>query len=77
MAYQKNKAQTDALMALAKEVGLPVRELMLSDEHTDRVVPIFYAGLPKLARMTMRQEKFKTFYLNQRESLAEQMFPQK
>jgi hypothetical protein len=77
MTYQKNRAQSDKLMALAKEVELPVRELMLSDEHLDKVCAIFYEGLPKLARMTMRPEKFKTFFSNQRLKIADEMFPVK
>jgi hypothetical protein len=75
MAYQKNAKQSAALAALAKQHDTSVRELMLSDEHISAVCDIFYEGLPKLARMTMRREKFQTFYLNQREKLADEMFP--
>ncbi len=75
MAFQKNNTQAAKLTALSKQVNLPVRDMMLSDEHLDKVCPIFYEGLPKLARMTMNREKFKTFYLNQRVKLADQMFP--
>jgi hypothetical protein len=75
MAYQKNAKQTAALVALAKQHAMSVRELMLSDEHVGAVCDIFYDGLPKLARMTMKREKFQMFYLNQREKLADEMFP--
>jgi hypothetical protein len=75
MKYQKNAKQTAALVALGKQHNLPVRDLMLSDEHISAVCEIFYEGLPKLARMTMSREKFKVFYTNQREKLADQMFP--
>jgi hypothetical protein len=75
MAFQKNNAQAEKLSALSKAINLPVRDIMLSDEHLDKVCPIFYEGLPKLARMTMSRDKFKTFYLNQRVKLADQMFP--
>jgi hypothetical protein len=77
MSYHKNKAQGDKLKALSKEVGLPVRDLMLSDEHLDKVCAIFYEGLPKLARMTMRMEKFKVFFEKQRLKIADEMFPLK
>jgi hypothetical protein len=77
MAYQKNAKQTTALVALAKQHNMSVREVMLSDEHLAAVCDIFYDGLPKLARMTMKREKFQTFYLNQREKLADEMFPVK
>jgi hypothetical protein len=77
MAYQKNRAQTDKLVALSKEVNLPVRDLILSDEYLDKVCAIFYEGLPKLARMTMRPEKFKTFFQTQRLKIADEMFPQR
>jgi hypothetical protein len=76
MAFKKNNDQANKLSALAKELNMPVREIMLSDEHLDKVCPIFYEGLPKLARMSMSKDKFKTFYINQREKLADQMFPQ-
>ncbi len=75
MAFKKNNPQAQKLSALSKELNLPVRQIMLSDEHLDKVCPIFYEGLPKLARMSMSREKFKTFYINQREKLADQMFP--
>jgi hypothetical protein len=77
MAYQKNQKQSAALSALAKQHSVTVRELMLSDEHLTPVCDIFYEGLPKLARMTMKREKFQTFFVNQREKLADEMFPVK
>jgi hypothetical protein len=75
MAFQKNNTQANKLAALSKELGIPVRDIMLSDALLDRVCPIFYEGLPKLARMSMSKDKFKTFFINQREKLADQMFP--
>jgi hypothetical protein len=75
MAFQKNNAQATKLNALSKQLNLPVRDIMLADEHLEKVCPIFYEGLPKLARMSMSREKFKTFYINQRLKLADQMFP--
>jgi hypothetical protein len=77
MAYQKNQKQSAALAALAKAHNMTVRDLMLSDEHLTPVCDIFYEGLPKLARMTMKREKFQTFFVNQREKLADEMFPVK
>jgi hypothetical protein len=76
MAYQKNNTQAAQLSALSKELNMQVRDMMLSDEHLDRVCPIFYEGLPKLARMSMSRDKFKVFFTNQRVKLADQMFPQ-
>ena len=76
MAFKKNNTQASKLSALSKELNMPVRDIMLSDQHLDQVCPIFYEGLPKLARMSMSKDKFKSFYLNQREKLADQMFPQ-
>ena len=75
MKYQKNQAQKDALIALAKEVNLPVRDMLLSDEHLDKSSEIFYAGMPKLVRMTMNLTKFKAFYKNNREKIVNDMFP--
>jgi hypothetical protein len=75
MAYQKNNTQATQLNALSKELNMPVRDIMLSDEYLDRVCPIFYEGLPKLARMSMNRDRFKAFFLNQRQKLADQMFP--
>jgi hypothetical protein len=76
MAFKKNNIQASKLSALSRELNMPVRDIMLSDQHLDQVCPIFYEGLPKLARMSMSKDKFKSFYLNQREKLADQMFPQ-
>lgn len=75
MAFQKNAKQTSDLVALAKRHKLTVRDLMLSDKHLDEVCAVFYEGLPKLARMAMNREKFKVFFMNQREKFADQMFP--
>jgi hypothetical protein len=75
MAYQKNQKQSTALKELAKAHNMSVRELMLSDEHLNAVCDIFYEGLPKLARMSMKREKFQTFFINQRLKLADEMFP--
>lgn len=75
MAFKKNHQQAQQLSALSKELNLPVRDIMLSDAHLDRVCQVFYDGLPKLARMSMSREKFKVFFTNQRQSLADQMFP--
>ena len=75
MAFQKNAKQTSDLVALAKRYKLTVRDLMLSDKHLDEVCAVFYEGLPKLARMAMNREKFKVFFMNQREKFADQMFP--
>jgi hypothetical protein len=75
MAYQKNNLQATKLNELSKQLNMPVRDIMLSDEHLDKVCPIFYEGLPKLARMSMNRDKFRSFFINQRSKLADQMFP--
>ena len=75
MKYQKNQAQKDALIALAKEVNLPVREMLLSDDHLDKSSEIFYQGMPKLVRRTMNVTKFKAFYKNNRKKIIDDMFP--
>jgi len=74
MPTQK-QIQSQKLIALAKEVGLPVRDLMLSDAHLEQVAPIFYDGLPKLARMSMKREKFQVFFAKQRQQIADELFP--
>jgi hypothetical protein len=73
--FQKNKAQMDELLALAKQVNLPVRDMLMSDEHFEASSAIFYKGMPKLVRMTMNATKFKTFYQNNREKIINDMFP--
>jgi hypothetical protein len=75
MKYQKNQLQKDALILLAKEVNLPVRDMLLSDEHLDKSSEIFYQGMPKLVRMTMNLTKFKAFYQKNREKIVNDMFP--
>jgi hypothetical protein len=74
-SYQKNKAQMDALMALAKEVNMPVRDMLMSEEHFEKSSEIFYQGMPKLVRMTMNLTKFRGFYQNNREKIINDMFP--
>ena len=76
MPTQK-QIQSQKLIALSKEVGLPVRELILSDVNLEQVAPIFYEGLPKLARMTMNRDKFKAFFVKQRQQIADELFPVK
>ncbi len=75
MKYQKNQVQKDALLLLAKQVMLPVRDMLLSDEHLDKSSEIFYQGMPKLVRMTMNLTKFKAFYKSNREKIVNDMFP--
>jgi hypothetical protein len=64
---------TAVLVALAKQHNLIVREVMLSDEHLAAARDIFYDGLPKLARMTMKRGKFQASYLDRHEKLADEM----
>ncbi len=75
MKHQKNKAQMDELLALAKQVNMPIRDMLMSEEHFEASSTIFYKGMPKLVRMTMNAEKFKTFYRNNREKIINDMFP--
>jgi hypothetical protein len=77
MAFQKNKAQADALQTLAKSVNLSVRDMLLSDEHFDAASDIFYKGMPWAVRMTMNLEKFRTFFRANREKIVNDMYPVK
>ncbi|MEG1313957.1 MAG: hypothetical protein RSD40_06540 [Bacilli bacterium] len=57
------------LEALAKANGKSIREIVMdeSGESFNVVVEIFYKNLPKLAQWSMNREKFRDFFLKNRE----------
>lgn len=71
--FGKNPEQLQKLTTLAQQKGLPLRDLLLSDEHLDAVCGIFYEGMPKMVRMAFNRQKFTAFYQRQRETIVSQV----
>jgi hypothetical protein len=67
---EKNDKSFKELAAYAEQVKLPLKEMLLSDTHLDRVASIFYKHMPKMVKWSMKEEKFKEFYKQHRESLV-------
>ncbi len=70
---KKNDPVATSLKKYAQENGMPLKNILLSDEHLQKVCDIFYPHLPKLVRMSMNKDKFTIFYKNHRESFATQL----
>ncbi len=70
---KKNDPVASSLKKYAEGKGMPLKNILLSDEHLSDVCDIFYPNLPKLVRMTMNKDKFVVFYKQHRESFAEQI----
>lgn len=69
----KNEKSFKELADYANEVKLPLKTVLLSDEHLDKVSAIFYKSLPKVVKMAMKEPKFKLFYQEHREQLISQI----
>lgn len=54
----------------ATSIGKPLKEVLLSDEHLDKVAGIFYSHMPKMVRWSMKEPKFKEFYKEHRETFV-------
>lgn len=67
---KKNDKAFKELVAYAKSVSLPLKSVLLSDAHLDKVSAIFYSHMPKMVRWSMNETKFKDFYKNHREEFA-------
>lgn len=70
---QKNDKAFKELAAYADSVKQPLKEVLLSDVHFDKVSEIFYANMPKMVRWSMKLDKFKEFYRNHREQMVGSM----
>lgn len=70
---KKNEKAFKELADYAKKTSLPLKQVLLSDEHLDNVAAIFYKNMPKLVRMAMKEQKFKEFYKANREQFTGQM----
>lgn len=70
---QKNDKAFKELKSYADSVHQPLKDVLLSDEHFDKVSDIFYANMPKMVRWSMKIDKFKDFYRNHREQMVSSM----
>lgn len=71
--FKKNPEQLAKLTELAKQKGLPLKEMLLSDEHLESVCNVLYDGMPKMVRMAFNKEKFTSFYQKNRETIVAQV----
>lgn len=67
---QKNDKALKELQAYSTKVGLPLRDVLLSDEHLVEVSGIFYKHMPKMVRFVMKQASFQEYYKNHREKFV-------
>lgn len=70
---KKNDPVATSLKEYANTQGLPLKTILVSDEHLLKICDIFYPNLPKLVRMSMNKEKFVVFYKTHREMFASQI----
>lgn len=64
----KNDKTFKELEAYAKKNNKAMKDVLLSDEHLEKVCDIFYEHMPKLVRWSMNKEKFVAFYKDNRET---------
>ena len=70
MKLNKNDKAFKELDAYAKKIKQPLKQVLLSDDHLKQVSSIFYKHMPKVVKWSMKEEKFRDFYKNHRESLV-------
>ncbi len=66
MKFEKNDKAAKELKELAANKKMDFKEMLLSDAHLDEVSKIFYKHMPKVVKWSMKEEKFKDFYKNNR-----------
>lgn len=69
----KNNAGLVELKELATKNNMDLKSFLLSDAHLDEVVEVFYKNMPKMIKMAVKKEKFKTIYQSNRELIVNQM----
>ncbi|NCQ52258.1 hypothetical protein GW796_10305 [archaeon] len=69
----KNDKAFKELDSYAKTQNTPLKEVLLSDAHLEKVSDIFYSNMPKMIKWSMKKEKFTDFYKNHREQFVSQM----
>lgn len=67
---KKNDKTFKELDLYAKSLSLPLKKVLLSDDHLDKVSAIFYKNMPQMVRWSMKEEKFKEFYKANREKFT-------
>lgn len=67
---QKNDKAFKELKEYADKTGMPLRDVLLSDEHLVAVSAIFYKHMPKMVRFVMKEASFQEYYKNHREKFV-------
>lgn len=69
----KNDKAYKELQAYANSKNKKLKDVLLSDDHIEKVTDIFYEHMPKVVKWSMKKEKFVDFYKNNRETFVSQM----
>lgn len=69
----KNDKAFKELDAYAKTQNKPLKDVLLSDDHLEKVSSIFYEHMPKMVKWSMKKDKFLAFYKAHREAFVAQM----
>lgn len=70
----KKDPASKELQDYSDKVKVPLREILLSDQHIDVVSPIIYKHLPKVWKWKFKDEmKFKEFYRSHRQQMVNMM----
>lgn len=67
----KNEKAFKELESYAKSQKMPIKQVLLSDEHLEKVCDIFYSHMPKMVKFAMKKDKFTEFYKAHREQFVE------
>lgn len=59
------------IKAFADSKNKSINDVMNDDQYLEQVVDILYKHMPKMIRWTIKRDKFKTMYLDQRPVLAD------
>lgn len=69
----KNNKGLVELKQLAQKNNMDLKSFLLSDEHLDEVVEVFYKNMPKMIKMAVKKDNFKTIYQSHRELIVSEL----
>ncbi len=71
LQVNQNHKGYQTLLRYSQNRGITIRDLLMADEHLDAVCDILYKEMSGAIKLIVKKDKFKTMFLNQRESLVE------
>lgn len=69
----KNNKGLVELKLLAQKNNMDLKSFLLSDAHLEEVTEIFYKNMPKMIKMAVKKDNFKTIYKTHREMIVSQL----